>query len=49
MYNKLGSPIKFKHIIALTNETYIMFSITMKIKYNVTICLNLIGEPPKAL
>ena len=40
----LGFLIKFKHMVALTNETPIVLSFPMTIKCNAIICLNLIGE-----
>ena len=41
----LGSPIEFKHMVALTNETQTLLSFPIIFKFNVVICLNSIKEP----
>ena len=52
-YNALGSPVKFKHMVTLTNKTQIMFSFprilisngTMYLTFLEELCIiNLIGE-----
>ena len=45
MYCTLGSPIKSKHMIALSNETQTILSFPGTVKFNISIYLNLIEEP----
>ena len=41
----IGSPIKFKHIVILSNKAQTLLSFSRIIKFNVTRYLNLIGVP----
>lgn len=44
-YGTLDSPIKFKHIIELSNETKMKFSFLLKVIFNSDMFLNLIEKP----
>lgn len=45
MYCTLGSPIKFEHMIALSNDAQTILSFPGTIIFNISIKLNLIEEP----